>query len=159
MTGDATAGQGERLRRARPILLLTVLAVGLALLLTRCPAYRDGMPGRLAQAMEETTSAARSGVVALDLWTQGRSTTQLASVQITDARDDVAKAYNGIVVLRAQDPVDVRRQRMLTESMTAIIAELNAASAVLRDVDEQPGVAEVRAELARSSHELEAGYR
>lgn len=80
-------------------------------------------------------------------------------MQITDARDDVAKAYNGIVVLRAQDPVDVRRQRMLTESMTAIIAELNAASAVLRDVDEQPGVAEVRAELARSSHELEAGYR
>ncbi|MGV0720108.1 hypothetical protein ABQF17_05360 [Mycolicibacterium elephantis] len=136
-----------------------MLAVGLALLLTRCPAYRDGMPGRLAQAMEETTSAARSGVVALDLWTQGRSTTQLASVQITDARDDVAKAYNGIVVLRAQDPVDVRRQRMLTESMTAIIAELNAASAVLRDVDEQPGVAAVHAELARSSHELEAGYR
>lgn len=136
-----------------------MLAVGLALLLTRCPAYRDGMPGRLAQAMEETTSAAHSGVAALDLWTQGRSTTQLASVQITDARDDVAKAYNGIVVLRAQDPVDVRRQRVLTESMTAIIAELNAASAVLRDVDEQPGVAAVRAELARSSHELEAGYR
>lgn len=47
--------------------------------------------------MEETTSAARSGVLALDLWSQGRSTTQLASVQITDARDDVAKAYNGIV--------------------------------------------------------------
>ncbi|BBY79723.1 hypothetical protein H7I53_02370 [Mycolicibacterium pulveris] len=152
------ASQGERIRRARPILLLTVLAVGLALLLTRCPANRDGMPGRLAQAMQETTSAARSAVLALDLWSQGRSTTQLASVQITDARDDVAKAYNGIVVLRAQDPVDVRRQRKLAESMTAIIAELNAASAVLRDVGERSSLAAVRAELARSTQELEAGY-
>ncbi|MGE2691075.1 hypothetical protein [Mycolicibacterium pulveris] len=150
---------GERPRRVRTALLLAVLVIGLAVLLTRCPANRDGMPGQLASAMEETTSAARSGVLALDLWTQGRSTTQLASVQISDARNDVAKAYNGIATLRAQDPVDVRRQRMLTESMTTIIAQLNAASAVLRDVSAQPTIAVVRAELTRSSDELESGYR
>lgn len=153
------AQPAERLRRVRPILLFTVVLVGLGLLLASCPANRDGMPGQLAQAMEETASAARSGVLALDLWTQGRSTRQLASVQISDSRNDVAKAYNAIAELRAQDPVDVRRQRMLTESMTAIIAQLNTASAVLRDVDAQPTVADVRAELVRSSHQLETGYR
>lgn len=153
------AQPGERLRRARQILLVTLVVVGLGLLLASCPANRDGMPGQLARAMEETTSAARSGVLALDLWTRGRSTTQLASVQISDSRDDVAKAYNGIADLRAQDPVDVRRQRMLTESMTAIIGQLNTASAVLRDVSAQPGVVTVRAELLKSAHELESGYR
>jgi hypothetical protein len=61
------------------------LIVGLGLLLTRCPSNRDGMPGQLAQAMEETSAAARSGALALDLWVQHRSTSQLASVQISDA--------------------------------------------------------------------------
>ncbi|MGV0642837.1 hypothetical protein ABQE44_05455 [Mycolicibacterium sp. XJ2546] len=149
----------QRLRRISRVALLTVVIIGLALLLTRCPANRDGMPGQLARAMEETTSAARSGALALDLWAQGRSTTQLASVQITDSRNDVTKAYKGIAELRAEDPVDVRRQRMLTESMTEIIAQLNAASAVLRDVSTQPTVAAVRADLMRSSHDLESGYR
>ena len=46
--------------RVRAALLLVLLVVGLGLLLTRCPANRDGMPGQLAQAMEETTAAARS---------------------------------------------------------------------------------------------------
>jgi hypothetical protein len=150
---------GQRLQRIRVGFLLVVVVVGLGLLLTRCPANRDGMPGQLAQAMEETTAATRSGVLALDLWMQQRSTTQLASVQISDARDEVTKAYKGIADLKAEDPIDLGRQRMLTEAMTAIIGQLNAASAVLRDITREPAVEAVRAELERLSHELETGYR
>ncbi len=117
------------------------------------------MPGQLAQAMEETTAAARSGVLALDVWMQQRSTTQLASVQISDARDEVTKAYKGIADLKAEDPIDLGRQRMLTEAMTAIIGQLNAASAALRDILGEPTVEAVRAELEKLSHELETGYR
>ncbi|MDQ2636622.1 MAG: hypothetical protein M3Y83_07090 [Actinomycetota bacterium] len=153
------AQQGERLQRFRSILLLSVIIIGLGLLLTRCPANRDGMPGQLARAMDETTSAARSGVLALDLWTQGRSTAQLASVQITDSRNAVTKAYKGIAELRAEDPVDVRRQQMLSDAMTTIIGQLNTASAIIRNVSVEPTVAAVRAELVKSSHELETGYR
>src|SRR5436190_18466114 len=101
--------QGERLRRWRAMALLGAFLVGLGLLLTRCPANRDGMPGQLAQSMDETVTSARSGVLALDLWLQGRSTNQLTSVQISDARDEVVKAYNGIADLTAEDPVDVGR--------------------------------------------------
>jgi cytochrome c-type biogenesis protein CcmE len=151
--------QRERLQRFRVVLLLLIVIVGLGLLLTRCPSNRDGMPGQLAQAMEETTSAARSGVLALDLWMQRRSTAQLASVQVSDARDEVTKAYKGIADLKAEDPTDVERQRMLTEAMTTIIGQLNAASAALRDITREPTVESVRAELEKSSHELEAGYR
>jgi hypothetical protein len=146
-------------QRLRAMLLIVVVVVGLGLLLTRCPANRDGMPGQLATSMEETTSAARSGVLALDLWMQGRSTTKLASVQISDARDAVTKAYKGIADLKADDPVDVERQRMLMEAMTKIIGQLNAASAALRNVTREPSVQALRAELERSSHELETGYR
>ena len=64
--------------------------------------------------MEETTAAARSGALALDLWIQRRSTAQLTSVQLSDARDEVVKAYKGIAELKAEDPVDIERQRMLT---------------------------------------------
>jgi hypothetical protein len=150
---------GQRLQRIRAGFLLVVVVVGLGLLLTRCPANRDGMPGQLAQAMEETTAAARSGVLALDVWMQQRSTTQLASVQISDARDEVTKAYKGIADLKAEDPIDLGRQRMLTEAMTAIIGQLNAASAALRDITGEPAVEAVRAELEKLSHELETGYR
>jgi hypothetical protein len=43
--------------------VVVVIALPL-LILTSCPANRDGMPGRLATAMEETVAAARSGVLA-----------------------------------------------------------------------------------------------
>ena len=110
----------------------------MGLLLTRCPANRDGMPGQLAQAVEETTGAARSGALALDQWTQRRSTAQLTSVQLADARDEVVKAYKGIADLRADDPVDLDRQRMLTSSMTAIIGQLNAAAGTVRNITTEP---------------------
>ena len=145
--------------RVRAALLLALLFVGLGLLLTRCPANRDGMPGQLAQAMEETTAAARSGALALDMWVQRRSSAQLTSVQLTDARDEVIKAYKTIAQLRAEDPVDIERQRELTVSMTMIIAELNAASGTVRDVTTEPSPDEARADLATSADALQSEYR
>jgi cytochrome c-type biogenesis protein CcmE len=149
----------ERLQRWRAILLLVVFIIGLGLLLTRCPSNRDGMPGQLAQAMEETSAAARSGALALDLWLQRRSTDQLTSVALSDARDEVIKAYKGISDLRAEDPVDIDRQRMLTESMTVIIAQLNAAVSTMRHVTAEPSAEKARGDLLASADELESGYR
>jgi hypothetical protein len=117
------------------------------------------MPGQLAQSMDETVTSARSSVLALDLWLQRRSTNQLTSVQISDARDEVVKAYKGIAELKAEDPVDVGRQRMLTQAMTQIIGQLNAASATLRAVTTEPRLDAVRAALLASADALESGYR
>ncbi|MBE1547511.1 hypothetical protein GGC64_001519 [Mycobacterium sp. OAS707] len=153
------AQQGERLRRWRTLALLAAFFVGLGLLLTQCPANRDGMPGQLAQSMDETVNSARSGALAIDLWLQRRSTNQLASVQISDARDEVVKAYKGVAQLRAEDPADIRRQQMLTQSMTKIIGQLNAASATLRTITREPTLDSVRASLLASADALESGYR
>jgi hypothetical protein len=117
------------------------------------------MPRQLAHAMEEATSAARSGALALDLWTQQRSTRQLTSVRLSDARDEVLKAYKGIADLRAEDAVDIGRQRMLTEAMTTIIGQLNSASAALRRVTSGPPVESIRGDLLASVGALETGYR
>jgi hypothetical protein len=150
---------GERVHRVRAIVVITLIVVGLGLLLTRCPSNRDGMPGQLAQSMEETATAARTGAMALDMCIGRRSTSQLAGVQLSDARDEVLKAYKGIADLSAQDPVDVRRQRMLTESMTTIIGQLNAAAATVRHITSEPTVEKARADLMASADALESGYR
>jgi cytochrome c-type biogenesis protein CcmE len=150
---------GERVHRVRAIVVIALIVVGLGLLLTRCPSNRDGMPGQLAQSMEQTTTAARTGAMALNMWIGRRSTSQLASVQLSDARDEVLKAYKGIADLSAQDPVDVRRQRMLTESMTTIIGQLNAAAATIRHITSEPTVEKARADLMASADALESGYR
>ncbi len=135
------------------------MVVALGLLLSQCPANRDGVPGQLAQAMEETVAAAHSGALALDLRIRNRTTPQLVSVQISDARDEVAKAYQGIADLKADDAADLTRQRFLTESMTAIIDLLNTASAQIRSVVADPPLQQLRAELLRSAQALETGYR
>jgi methylaspartate ammonia-lyase len=80
-------------------------------------------------------------------------------VQLSDARDEAVKAYKGIADLRAEDPVDVGRQRMLTESMTAIIAELNAASATIRHITVEPTAEKARDDLRAAADALESGYR
>lgn len=149
----------ERARRLEGPLVLLAVLVALGLLLTCCPANRDGMPGQLASAMEETASAARSGAAALDLWSQGRSTAQLAGVQLSDARSDVAKAYQGVADLRAREPVDVGRQRMLIDSMTDIIGILNAAAASIRGVSSEPAPQRARADLLAAAVSLESRYR
>jgi hypothetical protein len=152
------AQAGER-RRWRTAALLLMFIVGLGLLLTQCPSNRDGMPGQLAQSMDEAVTAARSGALALDLWLQRRSTNQLTSVQLSDARDEVVKAYKGIAELKAEDPVDIGRQRMLTESMTGIIGQLNAAVGTIRRITPQPSPEKVRDDLLASADALESGYR
>jgi hypothetical protein len=120
----------------RTVLRAAVIVVGLAALLafilTSCPSNRDGMPGRLAQARDEAESAARSAALALDLWADGHSTQELVCVQLADNRDEVVKAYKGIAELKAEDPVDVGRQKMLTDSMTSIVGQLNSANAAAR---------------------------
>jgi hypothetical protein len=156
---SARQQKSDRRRRLRTALLLIAVLVGTGLLLTRCPANRDGMPGQLAQAMKESTAAARSGAMALDLWLDDRSTVRLTSVGVSDARDEVVKAYEGIAKLRADDPVDVQRQRMLTASMTTIIGQLNAASAMIRGVTSAPTTERARDELIASAKALESGYR
>jgi hypothetical protein len=153
------AQQGERLRRWRVIAILAAFFIGLGLLLKQCPSNRDGMPGQLAKSMDETVNSARSAALAIDLWLQQRSTNQLASVQISDARDEVVKAYQGVAELKAEDPVDIKRQAMLTQSMTEIIGQLNAASATLRTITTQPTLDSVRAKLLASADALESGYR
>lgn len=148
-----------RAHRFRAAISVALILVATGLLLTRCPANRDGMPGQLAQAMQETTSAARSGAAALDMWTQRRATTQLTSVALSDSRDEIIKAYKGIAELRAEDPVDIQRQQMLTTSMTSIIGTLNAASATVRGVQSEPPAERVRSDLLASAAALESGYR
>ena len=146
-------------RRMRTALLAVLLIVALGLLLARCPANRDGMSGQLAQAMDETVGAARSGAYAIDLRMRDRSTPQLASVQIADARDEVVKAYKGVADLRADDPADLDRQRMLTEAMTTMIGQHNTASARVREVATAPQLSALRGQLVASADALEAGYR
>jgi hypothetical protein len=145
--------------RIRAALALALLMIGLGLLLTRCPANRDGMPGQLAQAMEETTGAARSGALALDLWDNRRSSAALTSVALSDARDEVVKAYQGIADLKADDPVDIERQRALTDSMTTIVGQLNAAAATVREVTSEPDPRKAREDLIASADALESRYR
>jgi hypothetical protein len=93
------------------------------------------------------------------MWLRGRSTTQLTSVQLSDSRHEVVKAFSGIAELRAEDPVDVRRQQMLTGSMTTIIGTLNAASASVRGIGAEPPVARTRDDLFAAAMQLENEYR
>jgi hypothetical protein len=116
------------------------------------------MPGQLASAERQTESACRSGVLALELWGDGRSTEQLASVQLGDALDEVVKAYRGIATLSAEDPVDLGRQQFLTASMTAIIAQLNTATAVVQSLVHDPPDA-VHQRLVEAADTLEREYR
>jgi methylaspartate ammonia-lyase len=95
----------------------------------------------------------------LDLWLQRRSTDQLTSVQLSDARDEVVKAYKGIAELKAEDPVDIGRQRMLTEAMTGIVGQLNAAGATIRHITAAPLAVKARDDLRAAADALESGYR
>jgi hypothetical protein len=153
------ADDGDRRRHIRTIVLTSLMIVALGLLLTRCPSTRDGMPGQLAQSMEQTVAAARSGAFALDLRIRDRATTQLTSVQISDARDEVLKAYKGVADLEAGDPTDIRRQDLLTTSMTRIIGQLNLASASVRGAIPGPPLPALRNALLGSADALESGYR
>ena len=139
--------------------VVLVLAAALAFVLTSCPSNRDGMPGQLASAKDDTQSAARTGALALQLWARDRSTRSLTAVQLSDARDQVVKAYEGIARLTAEDPVDLNRQVLLTRSMTDVIATLNDANAAVRALPDQPAPKDMGQRLAEAADALDRDYR
>ena len=104
------------------------------------------MAGQLAQAQKESESAVTTGSLALDLWRNHKSTNQLAAVELSDAGDEVTKAYKGIATLTAGNAADLRHQRTLTAAMTDAITALNAAGALVRGVgtDDSPDAARQR---------------
>jgi hypothetical protein len=147
----------------RPAAVLVALIALIAFILTSCPSNRDGARGQLALAKEEAESACRSGLLALDQWTGGRSSAQLVSVQLGDARDQVVKAYKGIATLDTDDPIDLERQQFLTASMTAIIAALNATTALVHSQLEDPGPGVLRqglrCQMRKGPHAAEGNLR
>ena len=80
------------------------------------------------------------------------------SVQLGDARDQVVKAYKGIATLDTKDPIDLERQQFLTASMTAIIAALNATTALVHSQLEDPGPGVLRQHLAAAADALARDY-
>jgi hypothetical protein len=139
--------------------VVLILGAALAFVLTSCPSNRDGMPGQLASAKNETQSAARSAAMALQLWVLHRSTRDLTAVQLADARDEVVKAYQGIAVLKAEDPADLSRQALLTHAVTDVIGALNDANAAVRALPNQPDPREVQQRLLDGADALERDYR
>ena len=114
---------------------MAITIAALAVLLHGCPSFRDGMAGELARAQKTCESATQTGIFALDLWRAGKSTSQLAAVQMTDARDEVTKNYKGVAALTAAHEDDLRRQHSLLDAMTDAITALDGAGAVVRGVD------------------------
>jgi hypothetical protein len=124
----------KRRKRWRQIVIAVVLLVFAGLLLRACPAIRDGVPGQLAKAQQDSESATHSGLLAVRLWSAHRSTRALAAVQVQDARDEVAKAFKEVAALTTDTDADRLRQRGLTAAMTEAIDTLNDAGATIRGV-------------------------
>ena len=145
-----------RWRRIRTAAVLTVTIAALAVLLHGCPSFRDGMGGALARAQESCESATESGVFALDLWRAGKSTTQLAAVQLSDARDEVTKNHDGVAALTASHEDELRRQHRLLAAMTDAITALDGAAAVVRGVDTSTSADVARERLGDAAARLSA---
>jgi hypothetical protein len=149
--------------RARRILRGLAVAVLLAAILvfslTSCPSNRDGTPGQLFAAKEETQSAARSAALSLELWAQHRSSRNLTSVQLSDARDEMVKAYQDVASVAAENPADLRRQTMLTQALDGLIETLNDAGAAVRGVSSESDPTALGQHLAESADLLERDYR
>ncbi len=143
---------------AHAIVVVALLGGLLALILTSCPANRDGMPGQLATAKQETQSAVRSAALALELSADRRSTSSLASVQLVDMRDQIVKAYKEIASLRADNDTDLKHQRILTTAMTEFIDDLNAASAAVRGASRQVDLPPLRQRLLDGADALDRDY-
>jgi hypothetical protein len=146
-------------RIVRGLAVALVLAAVLVLSLTSCPSNRDGMPGQLSTAKEETQSAARSAALALELWGQHRSTRRLTSVQLGDARDEMVKAYQDVASLTVEDSADLRRQTMLVQTMAGLIETLNDAGAAVRGVSPQSDPISLGQHLSDGADTLERDYR
>jgi hypothetical protein len=138
---------------------LLVIAGVIAFVLTSCPSNRDGMSGQLATAKDETQSAARTAALALDIWTQHRSTRNLVAVQMADARDEIVKSYSSIATLKADNPADLGRQGLLTHAMTDLIGTLSDANAAVRALPGQPDPQAMRQRLVDGADALDRDYR
>lgn len=139
--------------------MVAVLAAAVMFVLTSCPSQRDGLPGQLASAKDETQAAARSAALSLQLWLDGRSTRQLTSVQLADARDEIVKAFKGVATLQADDPADAHRQAQVTAAMSAVIEDLNAANLAVRAARGDPDPRTLRRDLLDRVDALEREYR
>lgn len=71
----------------------------------------------------------------------------------------MVKAYRGVAVLKAEDPVDLGRQQLLTRSTGEFIDALNAASAAVRGLPGQPDPRDIRRQLLDGVEALERDYR
>lgn len=148
-----------RWRRIRTATVLTITIAALAVLLHGCPTFRDGMAGNLARAQKSCESATQSAIFAVDLWRSGKSTGQLAAVQVTDARDEVKKNYDGVAALTAEHEDDLRHQQALLDAMTDAITALNIAGASIRGVDTATPLDVVRQRLSDALSRLSAVSR
>jgi hypothetical protein len=146
-------------RTRRVVAGLLVIAGVIAFVLTSCPSNRDGMSGQLATAKDETQSAARTAALALDIWTQHRSTRNLVAVQMADARDEIVKSYSSIATLKADNPADLGRQGLLTHAMTDLIGTLSDANAAVRALPGQPDPQAMRQRLVDGADALDRDYR
>src|SRR4051812_4759107 len=142
------------MRAARRIALGVALMVGAGLLVLASPSVRDGVPGQLTQAQEESESATRTGVLAMQLWRDHRSTGTLAAVQLGDASEQVTKAYEEIATLTPETEGTLRRQQALTATMAEAVAALNGARALVRGMPLRDGVDAVGERLARAVKDL-----
>jgi len=86
-------------------------------------------------------------------------TRNLTAVQLTDARDKVATAYESVANLNAEEPVDLQRLALLTQTMTDVIHTLNVAGAAVRAVPEQPEPQSLGQRLTDSADLLDREYR
>src|ERR1700712_4133623 len=152
------AASEKRASRIRTWSLLGVVVLIAALVLTSCPDLRDGTPGQLAKAEQDTESAARSGALVLQLWSQGRATAALTSVTLTDARTEVAKAYEATTEATLENAADLARHDLLTRSMNDVIVVLDTAVATVRGsvADQTPDA--LRGKLIASADALAGGY-
>jgi hypothetical protein len=97
--------------------------------------------------------------VALDSWSRGQSTRQLISVQLGDTRDEVVKALKSVAELEVDEHVDLGRQRFLTDTMTRLVTDLDAANAAVRGVGDSPDPMALRSDLLAMADLLAGGYR
>jgi uncharacterized protein with PhoU and TrkA domain len=134
------------MRYVRRIVVALVVVACLGLLLRACPSVRDGVSGQLEQAQREGESAARTGVLAIQLWHDHRANSAVVAVQLGDANDQIVKADGDIAKLTPATEVDLERQRALMRTMAEAVATLNAASAMVMGV---PTSGDVDREMAR----------
>ncbi|MCV7420910.1 hypothetical protein H7K45_10205 [Mycobacterium yunnanensis] len=122
------------MRYVRRIVVALVVAACLGLLLRACPSVRDGVPGQLVQAHREGESAARTGVLVLELWRDHRASGALVAVQLDDAGEQVTTALGDVAALAPDTAADTARQQTLMATLAEAAAALDAAGAVVRGV-------------------------